>query len=64
MTAATTGLGSACLFCGMLLLAYSAFTDLLDTWAYSSARLWERPVLLLPLALGLIVLGGALLRDR
>jgi hypothetical protein len=62
VTVARGALGVAFLLLGTSLVAYCALVDVLGGTPQETTRLWTRPVLLIPLALTLIFLGGWLLR--
>jgi hypothetical protein len=64
MTAAQMTAGMLMLALGTVVIGYCVFADMAGTGPERSVRLWERPLLLIPLALVSIFLGSLLIRNR
>jgi hypothetical protein len=62
--AVLTAVGMALLATGTVLIGYVFFADMTGVASDRTARPWARPWLLTPFAMGLIVAGGLVLRDR
>jgi hypothetical protein len=63
VSAAQAVLGALLLATATALICYSVLDDFLGVPSKRFSRPWTRPLLLLPLAIGLIFAGGLVLRD-